>query len=221
MDTFLILKLQGPMQAWGVHTYEDYRPSNSFPTRSGVVGLLGACLGIDRNDRKAVSELSSGVRMAVRSDDCPDVTPTVLTDFHTVMDARKVGGKVNPNPVVSRREYLCDACFTVALGFHPESAWQLEQIKSALFQPIYTPFLGRRSCALARPLYECEMEADSLIDALDRVYPHKGVIYSEEAKVAHSRILLRDVPAGESQRQFSTRYVHIHSGDGGKGNVSQ
>ncbi|MEN8168736.1 MAG: type I-E CRISPR-associated protein Cas5/CasD [Pseudomonadota bacterium] len=221
MENFLILKLRGPMQAWGTHSYEDYRPSNAFPTRSGVVGLLGACLGIDRADRKAIAELSGGMRMAVRADRCPDVTPTVLTDFHTVMDARKVDGKVNPNPVVSRREYLCDASFTVALGFHAETAWQLEQVKSAVMRPIYTPFLGRRSCALARPLYEGEVEAESLVDAIARVSPHKGVIYSEEAEGSHSRLLLRDVPTAAPQRQFATRYVHIHVGNGGDGNVSQ
>ena len=43
MPRFLVQKLDGPMQAWGTHTYEDFRPSNLFPTRSGLLGLLGAC----------------------------------------------------------------------------------------------------------------------------------------------------------------------------------
>ena len=47
MPRYLILRLDGPMQAWGTHTFEDFRPSNLFPTRSGLLGLLGACLGID------------------------------------------------------------------------------------------------------------------------------------------------------------------------------
>ena len=33
MKDFLILKLQGAMQAWGGHTYETFRPSYIFPTR--------------------------------------------------------------------------------------------------------------------------------------------------------------------------------------------
>lgn len=221
MENFLILKLQGPVQAWGTHSYEDYRPSNAFPTRSGIVGLLGACLGIERAERNAIAELSSGMRMAVRADSCPDLNPTVLTDFHTVINARKVDGKMNPNPVVSRREYLCDASFTVAVGFFAKSAWQLEQVKDAVMRPIYTPFLGRRSCALARPIYEGEVEAESLMDAIARISPHKGVIYSEEAQGAHSRLLLRDVPSAGPQRQFATRHVHIHVENGGDGNVSQ
>jgi CRISPR system Cascade subunit CasD len=137
------------------------------------------------------------------------------------MEARKVTGRANPNPVVSRREYLCDTCFTVALGCQPESTWDIDQIKAGLLRPAYTPFLGRRSCPLARPLYECELEAESLIDVLIKIYPHKGLIYSEEAEQAHSRLLVRDVPTGGVYRQFSTRYVYIHPDKGGKGNVSQ
>ena len=36
MPEYLILKLQGVMQSWGGHTFEDYRPSGNFsdPLRS-------------------------------------------------------------------------------------------------------------------------------------------------------------------------------------------
>lgn len=37
MPIYLILKLEGPMQAWGGHTFEDYRPIQPFPTRSGIL----------------------------------------------------------------------------------------------------------------------------------------------------------------------------------------
>lgn len=220
MDNYLILRLKGPLQAWGVHTYEDYRPSNAFPTRSGIVGLLGACLGIDRAERTKLATLSGSIHMAVRIDNESDVTPTVLTDFHTVMDARKVDGKVNTNPVVSRREYLCDASFTVVLGFEKEAEWTLDEVKSALLKPVYTPFLGRRSCALAHPLFENVVEAGSLLDAMKQIAPRGGVIYSEESEGAHSRLLLRDVPTTSPQRQFATRYVHIHVDKGGSADVS-
>lgn len=50
MNQYLALKLQGVMQAWGGHTYEDLRHTELIPTRSGILGLLAACLGIDRQD---------------------------------------------------------------------------------------------------------------------------------------------------------------------------
>lgn len=53
MTDYLIMRLCGPMQAWGLPGFEATRSSASFPTRSGLLGLLGACLGIPR-DRKSV-----------------------------------------------------------------------------------------------------------------------------------------------------------------------
>ncbi len=58
MPDYLIIKLQGAIQAWGGHTYEDYRPSLIFPTRSAIVGLLGACLGVQRDKLAALKSLS-------------------------------------------------------------------------------------------------------------------------------------------------------------------
>jgi len=68
MPRFLILKLDGVMQGWGGHTYEDWRPTELFPTRSGLLGLLGACLGIDRQDIDRLNALAESVNFAVRVD---------------------------------------------------------------------------------------------------------------------------------------------------------
>jgi CRISPR system Cascade subunit CasD len=117
MPRYLILRLDGPMQAWGTHTFEDFRPSNLFPTRSGLLGLLGACLGIDRHNHAELEQLAASVEFTVRMDrtrlppnaEQPMLKAAVkLSDFHTVLAARKVDGSPNKNPVVSRREYLFD-----------------------------------------------------------------------------------------------------------------
>ena len=68
MRDFLILKIHGPMQAWGEHTFEGMRPSANFPTRSGLLGLLGGCLGIKRNDRNRLKQLADSIGIAVRVD---------------------------------------------------------------------------------------------------------------------------------------------------------
>jgi CRISPR system Cascade subunit CasD len=119
MQDYLILKLEGVLQSWGTHTYEDYRPSNMFPALSGVLGLLAACLDIERQDRERLQALDCSIELAVRVDrvmlGTHRLTPAKITDFHTVTDARKVDGKVNKYPGVSRREYLCDAKFTLAI----------------------------------------------------------------------------------------------------------
>lgn len=93
MKPYLILRLAGPMQAWGQPTFEGTRPTARFPTRSGLLGLLGACLGIQRDDRSALQALSESVRFAVRCDqsfiDGRTIPVTGLRDYHTVMDARE------------------------------------------------------------------------------------------------------------------------------------
>jgi len=218
MPTFLILRLDGPMQAWGTHTFEDFRPSNLFPTRSGLLGLLGACLGLERNDLAGQAQLASSVEFSVRVDQTlarPGLDQPVskrnvkLPDFHTVMDARKVDGKANKFPVVSRREYLFDAAFTVVAGSKPDASITLAQLAEALRYPVYTPSLGRRSCPLARPLLEGELEAEDALAALAKTTPAGGLVYSE-TQASDQPLRLRDVPLHGHKRQFGTRLVYLH-----------
>lgn len=220
MRRFLILKLQGPLQAWGGHTYEDFRPSMGFPTRSGLLGLLGACLGVRREDPGAQQALSRSIRFAVRVDG----QFTHLSDFHTVSDARKVGGKVNEYPVVSRREYLMPgtgAAFSVAIWQADNAEVTLPHIMQAVSKPIFTPSLGRRSCPLARPLYETEVEAADAIAALASVPPTGGVIYSDEGDDSLPQLRVRDEPVIVRPRQFASRRVYIHNPTTGGADVPE
>lgn len=218
MPRFLILRLDGPMQAWGTHTYEDFRPSNLYPTRSGLLGLIAACLGIERTDLDGQSRLAASIEFSVRIDDRVErfdreepiaKSGVKLPDFHTVLDARKVDGKPNKFPVVSRREYLFDAAFTVAVGERPNGQFTLEQIAEALRRPCYTPTLGRRSCPPSRPLLDAEVEAANAIDALRQTRGCGNLVYSE-GDVSEQPLRLRDVPLQGRKRQFGTRLVYLH-----------
>lgn len=224
MQEYLILKLDGPLQSWGTHTYEDFRPSSLFPTHSGILGLLGACLGIERRDRNRLRSLSESIEIAVRADhvlrDGQRLEPIRITDFHTVQDARKVDGKANKYPVVSRREYLCDAKFTVAIRETTAASIRLDDLEGAVRRPFFTPFLGRRACALARPLWEARFEAESFESAFQQVDPGRGVIYAEAIELEHSRLQMRDVPLPGTRRQFTTRMVNIKV-QGGQTDASQ
>jgi len=218
MKRFLAMKLQGPMQAWGGHTYEDLRHSELIPTRSGILGLLAACLGIRRKDIQGLENLSASLSMAVRVDHIPKR----MTDFHTVLDARKVDGSVNKNPVVTRREYLCDAAFTTILWEREAAKITLDHIKQALCRPVFTPFLGRRSCPISVPLFAGLMNEPDLLAAFESLTPRKGVIYSEESLSPENTVIrLRDEPVYERKRQFSTRQVFIHAPAQEQGHVSE
>lgn len=211
MQQFLILKLHGAMQAWGTHTYEDYRPTSIFPTRSGVVGLLGACLGIDRDDIGAIKNLNASFKLTVRKD-IRNYPFQRITDYHTILDARKVDGTARKDAILSNREYLCDAEFTVMLSFSGNTVYGLREIKRAVSTPHFTPFLGRKSCPLHRPLFEAVIdEAEDVLDALQMIEPKQGIIYSETKLPGSSLMRIRDVPMPTKVRQFATRNIYILS----------
>ena len=227
MQDYLIIKLQGAMQAWGGHTYEDYRPSLIFPTRSAIVGLLGACLGIEREDIQSLKALNESFQLTVRankrkivqresSEDKPPVSMQKITDFHTVQQARKSDGKPRPEAIVSRREYLCDAEFTLALVFVKNAVFSLEQVKQSIQKPVYTPFLGRRSCPIQRPLYEAVVNEENAQVALSLIEPYHGTLYSEIKLDGSSPMMARDQPLFATKvRQFNNRRIYV-LGSGGE-----
>lgn len=226
MGEYLILKLQGPMQTWGEHTFEGKRPSGNFPTRSALLGLLGACLGIRRGNRERLQQLADSVSFAVLKEErflvkgSGNKVPLPLvkvTDYHTVQDARvDYSGPKSHETIQTWREYLFDAAYTVAIWSAPGAVIALDELEKYVKTPIYTPYLGRRSCPLARPLFAARIAAENAQAALRRVEPVGGIIYSEEQGAVRT-IRLRDVPLIQQPRQFATRNVYVYGGS----NVSE
>lgn len=138
MSTILLV-LAGPLQSWGTNTRFNRRGSERFPTKSAVVGLVAAAQGRRRTD--PVEDLA-GLRFGVRIDQ----PGRVIVDFHT---ATPSGAK--EDAMLSYRHYLEDAVFLVGLQ---GQLGLLEGIREALRSPRYLPYLGRRSCPPARPVFE-------------------------------------------------------------------
>lgn len=146
----LLLRLEGPMQSWGYRSRFDYRDTALEPTRSGVIGLICAAMGIARwEDISRFDVIRMGVRV--------DRDGRLERDYHTVggdhHEPREYGvikadgsGK---DTVVSYRDYLADASFTV--GLESENKDLLEEIAKALRNPAWTLFLGRKAFPLAVP----------------------------------------------------------------------
>lgn len=214
MRHHLILKLQSPLQAWGEHSFEGLRPSALYPGRSALLGLLGACLGIDRQDRGRQQALAASVGFAVRVDQRAS-KPVKMTDYHTVKNARvKYQGLKSHDTIQTWREYIQDAAYTIAVWNLSEADVSLAMVREAVHKPVFTPVLGRRSCPLARPLFEAEVEAIDAVAALSLVEPAQGTIYSEEGAAAQRQVQRRDAPIIHQPRQFSTRRVYVHTAKG-------
>ena len=140
-DYTLLLRLEGPMQSWGYRSRFDYRDTALEPTRSGVIGLICAAMGIAREEN--ILRFDS-IRMGVRVD--KEGRPE--RDYHTALDVIKAAGK-GTDTVVSHRDYLADASFTV--GLQSEDLHLLQNIADALQCPKWPLFLGRKAFPLAVP----------------------------------------------------------------------
>jgi CRISPR system Cascade subunit CasD len=138
------------MQSWGYRSRFDYRDTALEPTRSGMIGLICAAMGIARGEDISMFE---SVRMGVRVD--KDGRPE--RDYHTAggdhhepceYGVIKADGS-GTDTVVSRRDYLADASYTV--GLQSEDKRLLDEIAKALRSPTWTLFLGRKAFPLAVP----------------------------------------------------------------------
>lgn len=134
----LTIKLTAPMQAYGGNVSFNYRTTNLHPSKSAIIGMIGAALGYRRNDPRILqlNDLLFAVRV--------DQPGKVLRDFQTVH------WKKNGAPKITYRDYLQDTVFMVAIGSENEQF--IDEIEFALHHPKFQLQLGRRSCPPAGPL---------------------------------------------------------------------
>ncbi len=154
----LLLRLSGPMQSWGVQSRFSVRDTGLEPSKSGVVGLLAAALGRPRDaDMNDLADL----RMAVRV----DAEGVLRYDYHTAKDVLKAGGGIKETEP-SRRYYLADACFLVGLA--GDDLALLEQVQTALHDPVWPLFLGRKAFVPGEPVW--------LADGLRPAVPLRSIL---------------------------------------------
>lgn len=136
----LLIRLIGPMQSWGTRSRFDDRDTEAEPSKSGVLGLTAAALGIDRADPiDHLAALQFGVRV--------DREGVVRTDYHT---AQLFPNDPKTSTSQTWRRYLADAAFWAALS--GERAL-LEDIQAALRNPHWPLSLGRKAFQPSQPLW--------------------------------------------------------------------
>jgi CRISPR system Cascade subunit CasD len=165
----VFLRLEGPLQAWGTTSRYSIRATDGVPSKSGVIGLICSALGLRRSRVGPTLERLNRLKMGVRV----DRAGRVLMDYHTsganigLMSAQgkikitQTTGEIEAQ--VSRCYYLADASFLVALQGEGEI---IGDVMSALRNPVWPPFLGRKSCPPSLPVYVAKGEFRSLAEAL-------------------------------------------------------
>ncbi|MBM9624691.1 type I-E CRISPR-associated protein Cas5/CasD [Streptomyces zhihengii] len=149
MSGFL-LRLAGPLQSWGERSaFAPVRDTAPFPTRSALIGMFAAAEGIGRHDGGL--DRYQDLHLTVRVDR-PGVR---LIDYHTAgggfpkeRTPATSAGSNKGAAVITRRHYLSDAVFVVAVTT-PDPI--LEPLTTALCRPHWAPYLGRRSCVPDEP----------------------------------------------------------------------
>jgi len=148
----LLLRLAGPMQSWGTTSRFDQRDTGKEPSKSGVLGLVAAAMGIDRSNWEYLEPLCR-LAMAVRHDrpGIPkrDYQTAGCAATDTIIKAD--GTQARGGGVVSERHYLADAAFVV--GLEGQDRELLARIQVALRDPVWGLSLGRRSYLPSEPVW--------------------------------------------------------------------
>ncbi|MEI2777232.1 MAG: type I-E CRISPR-associated protein Cas5/CasD [Tetrasphaera sp.] len=203
----LLLRLAGPMQAWGDSSRFTRRETRAEPTKSGVLGLLAAAQGRRRVD--PIEDLLS-LRFGVRIDQ----PGRILRDFQTAH--RASDGAVMP---LSTRFYLADAAFLAGVE---GNAALLEGLVDSLRHPTFPLYLGRRSCPAPPDLIQGLLDED-LVGALTSyrwiasdwhrrrmgATVNLPIVLDDDGDLAGDRLTSRDVPRSfdPERREYSWRDV--------------
>jgi len=226
--TALLLRLCGPMQAWGTQSRFTVRDTGLEPSKSGVIGLICAALGRPRSE--SVDDLAA-LRMGVRV----DWEGLMKREYQTAGGVHRKGDKYGVitaegkpgGTVISNRYYLANSDFLVGLEAQDETGGSLlRKVNAALGSPHWQLFLGRKACPpsvrVRLPNEQGLVENLALLDALI-AYPWPrpgGPVPPEHKRPERLRFVLEtdyrvgpetrcDQPEGAAflTRRFSPRSV--------------
>jgi CRISPR system Cascade subunit CasD len=236
MTHWLVVTLAGPLASFGEAAGNAERGTADRPTRSALIGLAGAALGVDRSDQQAQERLGAGLAIATRT-----LHPgTLLRDFHTYQSVHRSKGRfatrraalsLPPTEIetsITRREYRSDGLWHAAYGLRPGATLTLEELAQAFRRPHYTLYLGRKSCPPGHPLVPEIVEADTLDRAFaayarGRAVPIGALTLIATDDMPRDRAVARhvriDEPVDRTAWQFSARdeWVFMTGGDEGGG----
>lgn len=244
MSNILLLRLNAPMQSWGVSSRFSIRDTAKEPSKSGVIGLLCAALGISRDEAnisnsefKKLTKLKMGVRVLSEG--------IMQKDYHTAQEVAKADGGKKPTEL-STRWFLADADFLVAL--ESNNLEFLEELQDAVQNPHWQLFFGRKAFVPALPVYFNEglFQNKTLIDfwndedgKIEELLRNHQIGEKSNKKLfeREQRIIIedlegnetvQDVPLDFAKRRFSLRRVRtefftpkeVIGGDKENGNLS-
>lgn len=175
----LVLRFDAPLVSFGAPAIDQNGVVQSFPALSMLTGLIANALGWDHRDIDKLEDLQNRLRYAARSDRRGES----LLDYQTVdlgtewMVAENAGwttrGRIAERAGASGeathqryRHYRADSIHTVAVTTVGNGPPSLDDLATALREPMRPLFIGRKCCLPAAPLLLDVVEAASLVGVL-------------------------------------------------------
>lgn len=225
MAEHLVFSLVATLAANGDLAGFERRGTLAWPGRSAILGLLGAALGVRRDDAAGQAALAP-VQMAVAVHD----EGLHLRDYHTVQSVRAATVKRpatrrealvragrHAETTITLRDYRMGVAYAVAVWGVP-----LASLEAALKRPAFTLYLGRKSCPLAAPPAPRIVDAHGPLEALEsaqwpefRTVPDASAVYSDIDLGGGLRERRNDVPLDRGPWHFTGRDVHVWRREGG------
>ncbi|AUI88996.1 type I-E CRISPR-associated protein Cas5/CasD (plasmid) [Vibrio azureus] len=230
---YILMWLEGPLQSWGYDSRYGRRDTLSFPTKSGVLGIVCAALGAGGEQKDLLAKLAE-LDMQIlafpmkREGKVPSL-PVSLQDFQMVgsgyddkdpwqsllipktsQGKKAVGGGTK----MTYRHYIQDMAYAVMLEVPVDMA---PIISNALVAPVWDLSLGRKSCVPTEFIYqgthktalECEQQALFLAETKGRGL---AFVVKQGAVEGDELLTLNDVPLqfGENKRYRDRQVTLIY-----------
>lgn len=185
MARHLLLRLEGPLMAFGGETIDNLGVIRDFPAQSMLTGLIANALGWRREESEQHNKLQARLVFGARL----DREGTRFTDFQTAElgkddrgwttsgqpEGRAGGDGTYKGQHLRYRDFHADAAVLVALRLESaEESPTLDDVAEALRRPFRPLFLGRKPCLPTAPLFAGWIEAPDVLTALQTVAPLAG-----------------------------------------------
>lgn len=221
MKHTLLLRLKAPMQAWGISSRFSIRDTGKEPSKSGVIGLLCAALGISRDEANTNNPESTFTKLTrLNLGVLVNREGVMQKDYHTAQNIAKADGGTKDTEL-STLWYLADADFLV--GLESEDLEFLETLQNAIKNPKWQLFLGRKAFVPSEPVYLAKegIQSGNIEDVLSKGDENIGKRLVLENENGYE--VRQDVPLCLKTRHFSIRRVEtkfIKGGEKDDGNLS-
>lgn len=224
---YLALLLDGPLQSWGFSSRFQRRTTGLHPTKSGVIGIVCAAMGLAKGSPEERGTLPQLAKVKMTSVALPRRLPGAngplsvrrLEDYHTVLNTRRASGVMNKDAVVTHRQYLLDARFGVILE---GDRLVLARAAAALEDPVWGVWFGRKSCIPAEPVYRglFDTEPQAQRELIGDKPIGEFTTVSEVEDFADGTDSVSDQPvsfgdatsSGPDKRQFAVRRIALKPG---------